>query len=313
MGHSVVDERGVYTKAKLQALRKVLPKAVATDRCSVVIGGSYARGEASTESDLDFYIVCDDATTKTKLQKNLGAIKKKLHEIVPKPPATGGAFAEIETIEEMVSNIGGGKDSNEKITRRVLFLLEGEWLYGSSRFTAYRERLVRRYIRDSISEYQLSRFLLNDLIRYYRTICVDFEYKTGEEKKSWGLRNLKLLFSRKLLYFSGLLVAAEAAHLTPAKKVERTLELLALTPINRVRAVCGTRANNALAMYGGFLEAISDSAIRKMADSVPATKSKHPEEFRRLKNEGHRFTWELARLIDETYVPAHPIHVALIL
>jgi len=53
---------------------------------------------------------------------------------------------------------------------------------------------------DSMSE--TSRFLLHDLIRYYRTICVDFEYKTYENGKPWGDRNIKIQFSRKFLYFS---------------------------------------------------------------------------------------------------------------
>lgn len=55
------------------------------------------------------------------------------------------------------------------------------------------------------------------LIRYHKTIAVDFEFKTSEDDKSWGIRNIKLLFSRNLLYFSGILVAAESIDKSQAR------------------------------------------------------------------------------------------------
>jgi hypothetical protein len=191
-------------------------------------------------------------------------------------------------------------------------LLEGDWLYNEAKFVAYREKVLDKYVLKSISDHQFCRFLLNDLIRYYRTICVDFEHKTEEMGKSWGTRNIKLIFSRKLLYFSGIIATAETWQHTYQAKRKRLSDLLMLTPIRRIEAVCGERADQALGAYGQFLRKIADPAIRKMLEGVPKDRGNQSPEFRLLKNEGHHFSWTLVKLLRDTYDPIHPIHNALV-
>jgi hypothetical protein len=76
-------------------------------------------------------------------------------------------------------------------------------------------------------------------------MCVDFEYKTVEEGKDWGIRNIKLIFSRKLIYFSGVLIAAQMAQRTYKEKLEIAEHLMDLTPLERIMEVCGISANKA--------------------------------------------------------------------
>ena len=310
-----IEERISFSTDKVAQIREALAHALGVDTpIAVVVNGSFARREASTESDLDYFLVADASFPEEERTRLLETIEQIVGKVVARPPAKGGAFDHAaESIEDMEQNIGGAGDTNDKITRRVLFLLEGDWLYGAARFALYRERIVKQYIRDSITDHQLSRFFLNDLIRYYRTICVDFEFKTREAGKDWGTRNLKLVFPRKLMYFSGILVAAETAQQTYATKISTTINLLNSTPVERLTRVCGGRAAKALEMYGEFLRAFADPKVRAMAKTVTADRKTHVEDFNKIKNASHHFSWELAKLLRETYDAGHPIHISLLL
>ncbi len=63
--------------------------------------------------------------------------------------------------------------------------------------------------------YRVPRFLLNDIVQFWRTMAVDFASKQRDRAgKGWGLRNAKLRMSRKLIFASGLLVCF-SSHLDP--------------------------------------------------------------------------------------------------
>ncbi len=166
------------------------------DTChfNLVYSGSYARKEASEESDFDYFLLFPGGAheQEKKLVKN--AIQKVVEEIVGRLPSKNGAFNECVECGELNKNIGGRKDTNENITRRILFLTEGAALGKSDLFEKQKDDLIGRYIQDNITDHQLALFFLNDVIRYYRTICVDFENRTVENNKKWGIRNIKLVF-----------------------------------------------------------------------------------------------------------------------
>lgn len=191
-------------------------------------------------------------------------------------------------------------------------LLESDWLANESLFNSLVEESIQSYVRDGITQHQLCRFFLNDLIRYYRTICVDFEFKTAHQGKSWGDRNVKLLFSRKLLYFSGVVTVAQTAQNTGEQKRRILREMLRKTPLQRIEEVCGPQSLPVLGSYSEFLEWLANSEIRELLNTTDADRLQHSEEFRRMKNKGHHFSWQLANLFESTYPPIHPIRQALI-
>jgi len=301
-----------YSEGLITRLRADLKSGLSEreDICVVAVG-SLARREASAESDLDYFIV-----SKNDLEeKDGGDLCKKVRELAEaagiRPPSAGGAFAAHVTVESIVKNIGGADDSNELLTRRMLFLLESEWLHNEKLYESVLDEAIKRYIRDSITQHQICRFLLNDLIRYYRTICVDFEHKTGSGGKSWGDRNIKLMYSRKLLYFSGILAVAQTNQHTAEEKRKILGFLLRLTPIERIKEVCGNASDGTLRRYNYFLGEMSRPDVRKMLQGTTDDRKEHSEEFRKFKNEGHHFSDDLELLLRTQYPPSHSIHQAL--
>lgn len=303
-----------YSTAKLSQMREFVQKQNGLSEILLGTYGSYARREASAQSDLDFFVICKSADQVDRAKEVLKPVKNELIRIAGREPSPTGAFGDVEDLETMLSNIGGNDDHNSKITRRILFLLEGEWLGNQLMFGDVLEQLIGKYVRDTITSHQLALFLLNDIIRYYRTICVDFEFKTIQDAdpKPWGTRNIKLVFSRKLLYFSGLLMVAETAQRSHVEKLKALSELSSMPVVDRILAVCGERAIHALKIYDEFLEALSHLDVRKeLNETTEIDRTKEP--FRTLKDKGHHFTWKLMSLLRDTYDSSHPIHRAIVL
>jgi hypothetical protein len=300
-----------FSKEKVLLLREAIKDIVPAGEM-IVINGSFARREASVGSDIDFSIVtCMTGKSEPNWAES---VREAIGAIVPVEPAEGGAFARVEHLETLISNIGGDHDDNHNITRRMLLLLEGDWLFNEAGLKNIRRRILERYIAEGMKDHQLALFLLNDVVRYYRTMAVDYEFKTVETSKvkPWGIRNIKLMFSRKLLYASGLFSVGITADRTRSSKISKLEELFELTVIDRMIAICGkNNVQPVLDSYDRFLDELESEQTR---DHLKALGRDGREDviFRELKNEGHHFTRELLKLFEQTFDTTHPIRRAII-
>lgn len=297
-----------HSDGKLQGLRDALATVVPKGAMAVTFG-SYARREASTESDIDYIVIANEGGGQEL--EHMGAIEKKVGEIVPIEPSEDGAFAKLVLRSDMLKNLGGQNDTNQTLTRRLLLLLEGEWLTDSSEFQTFRQELLTIYVRATRRDHQLALFLLNDIIRYWRTMTVDYMYKTTEGQKPWAIRNIKLTFSRKLLYASGVFSVGMTADRSEEAKVDILEHLFSLPVIDRMIDICGaSRAEKVLESYDMFLENLEKPKVR---DELKVIKSGDHGNiiFRKLKNEGHHFTRSLMSLFEETFHSTHPIRRAV--
>ncbi len=235
-------ERGLkYSDCQLSKIRDRLEELSLDSTALLVCCGSYARGEASEQSDIDYFMISDSTDKDTEIFQT---VRSEIRSIIPTGPSKDGAFAMEVNRTEILDNIGGDNDNNQKITRRILFLLEGVSLFNEPGLQCFRREILERYIREGMTEHQLALFLLNDIIRYYRTVAVDYEFKisVNDSPKPWAIRNIKLVFSRKLLYASGLFSIAMTADRTREEKIKILEDLFGCPVVERMIKICGKAA-----------------------------------------------------------------------
>lgn len=180
----------------------------------IVVFGSLARDEWTSGSDVDWTLLIDGQANPDH-QKVTQEIRKTIYQTeregtTLKKPGTEGIFGNMAFSHDIVHHIGGQNDSNKNTTQRILLMLESiplRDLKAASEVGAF-ERVTRnvicRYLHDDTNfsstdqdNSRIPRFLLNDVVRYWRTMCVDFAYKEWEQGNAkWALRNIKLRLSR---------------------------------------------------------------------------------------------------------------------
>jgi len=96
----------------------------------------------------------------------------------------------------------------------MLLLLESVPIGPRPAYDRVVRAIIDRYLEEEAhvlvegeKRFKVPRFLLNDIVRFWRTMAVDFASKQRDRGgKGWGLRNAKLRMSRKLIFASGILV-----------------------------------------------------------------------------------------------------------
>ena len=267
---------------------------------SVVVFGSLARDEFTDESDLDWTLLVDGQADSDHLHI-AQAIRKKLTLAGFNEPGRTGVFGNTTFSHGLIHLIGGEDDTNRNTTQRILLLLESRGI-NSGEADAYGRVLtavLNRYLEEEANLvqaqaklYKVPRFLLNDIVRFWRTMAVDFASKQrSREGEDWGLKVSKLSMSRKLIFASGLLVCFGCSFDTELskelEKAERPLvpllgylrSLVRFTPLELVARASLSHGNASTGRkifdsYDRFLAMISDSEKRDHLKNV------RPEESR---------------------------------
>ncbi len=268
---------------------------------SVVLLGSWGRHEVTSASD-DDAIVLFCGAHRDHVRPEPGQVANLLGGPAPGPEGLFGATA---WLEDLAGNLGLEGDTNTILTRRMLFLLESVAIAGDGAYTAARDQLLAIYLAAHQRDYRPPRFLLNDLVRYWRTIAVDFEGKhRARSGEGWGLRFAKLRFSRKVLFAGGLLPVLEC-HALPAADMPGFLaERFAEPPLDRVArafldhgmADAGARA---LRAYAAFLDVLDDPAARSHLAALSESEAESSETYVRIRELGDDLQAALLALLFE--------------
>ncbi|MGE8391601.1 MAG: nucleotidyltransferase domain-containing protein [Pseudomonas sp.] len=313
--HPFLTKRYQYSQTVIQRIRRHMEAAVPHASLSIVAVGSFGRGELSDVSDLDFFLLHEGDTDEAKLN---GLLQRLQREVTPYTAASENdpekySQAAVCSYDQISLEANGKQDSYTALTRRMLLLLEGRPLCGELFFHQCRQQLLRHYIKPGDSANGLARYLLNDIVRYYRTLMANFEHQVTVLGKPWGLRNIKLHFSRKLLFIGGVVLVAQTSHLPSQEKVARIEHLLHLTPLQRLQSIGQDNPSTVFLLnhYQHFLSTISSARNRQLLDQVNRSNCQQSSLYLQLRELSEVFSLELERWIRHQY-PAHPIHHALL-
>jgi hypothetical protein len=251
---------------------------------SIVVVGSIGRGEVTDSSDVDWTLLIDGPADPHHA-KLVSEIRRGFEDLGLQKPGQTETFAVMASSHELVHHIAGTHDTNQNLTRRILLLFESAAITGP----LVRSRVIRnvmdRYVTHDViaprpepPDRVIPHFLLNDVVRYWRTMASDYASKMWERQNTgWGLRNVKLRFSRKLIFVAGLLACfsfeldppddAESIRADreglPLKLTTHVLQRLELSPLEALASFLLKNGNDSaarqvFAAYDQFLGILLD-------------------------------------------------------
>jgi len=281
-----IIEAKVLTTKIIKRIKAQFDVPLFSSDADLVVFGSIARGECNTKSDVDWTILIDGQASSHHFNSSY-IVKSKLEGLELQEHGKTGMFGQVTFSHDLIHYIGGEEDTNHNISRRLLLLLESIPIgfdTSEENISNAHERVLRGIIDQYISndsgfrserlaKLTLPRFLLNDFIRFWRTMCVDFALKQKERRgENWALRNIKLRMSRKMIFVKGLLMCFSCyknESLTNAGDVKEHLKNLAImNPMDVLITVLSSRAVNTedickvMDSYNDFLGLLANSEKR---------------------------------------------------
>lgn len=276
---------------------------------AVFVCGSYGRLEAHKNSDLDVFFVntySPDLKQNEVFKTNLSRLNRfrlwarflEITESIGFPaPTDDGKYLVVHELHDIREHLGGQQDdATNEFTTRMLLLLESRPVANGVAYEKLIETVVGAYFTDYHDHEKNFQpvFLLNDIIRYWKTMCLNYEHSrrlkairpeglSDEEYKKKRaevhLKNLKLKYSRLMICYS-MVVAMSAIEEHSREKI---VDLIKLTPIQRLEKLRDHhpfRVDVVLKAYASFLAEVSHSEIKTQLQD----KSYRNEQFEAARN-----------------------------
>ncbi len=186
-------------------------------------------------SDCDFLVLVHGLAPHNRITKAIQQVADLAREKRYGDVGTQGVFGDFAIGTELMARIGLDADTNVNTTRRLLVLFESVPVFNEDVRTDLIRQLLERYCTDydpasgrrNHDRIKVPRFLLNDLIRYWRTMAVDFGAKQWRSVRTeWHLRYVKLLTTRKILYAGSLMSLLRTPDMVAASETPEQFQQL---------------------------------------------------------------------------------------
>lgn len=354
---SGLQARRKQSRDGLRDVRKEIDKALPSGFCeenrvTMYVTGSFGRLEARYEptdrkkgSDLDIFFMYmpDEPSIRDDLSRLtwfplIAAVIRVAEKLKFEPFSRDGEFLAAHNVFRIGSELGSrDEDAANGFTARLLLLLEGRPLANDELFDRVLLETISFYFRDFESHRETFRpyALINDILRYWRTMCLNYEHKRetqrGELQRKLdaveadraldddakqsrsdemdidfraesALDNLKLRYSRLALCFS---MVAPLASGPDGVKPEDVRDLCGMVPSERwalaAKRDSSGRASklvpDMLGSYEGFLDVVADKEDVRV-------RLRDPKERNRLKQDAGAFGDQIAELLRLVTTPS---------
>ncbi|KAA3611181.1 MAG: hypothetical protein D8M58_14495 [Calditrichaeota bacterium] len=234
--HSMLNKRATNSTERIDTLRKKFNNCLKDKFKDIVVYcvGSIGRGEVGNVSNLDLFILSKHE------QKDISKLDELLllaeiiniNQQLDYPDfSNDGRFLKVYSLKDMLGKLDSPLDDYENsFTARMLLLLESKAIHNNELYETFIVEIVDHYFRDKKDTDKFKPlFLLNDILRYWRTLCLNYEKTRNDKIKPWRKKNINLKYSRMLTIFGTILPIVAL----PVKNRDQFIELTKLTPLER--------------------------------------------------------------------------------
>jgi len=221
MARELFERRREYTKDRVEEFRTSFLNSLGSDVARVLADhtcvyatGSGGRGELSQHSDLDLFTVRQGEPSNLDAILIRAALVRATRDVGFPEPSNDGQFLATHSADRLIDMMGTPEDDTENtFTARMLMLLESTPVAGAEVYDSIIRRVVDRYWgnTDEHPRDYLPIILLNDIVRYWRILLLNYEAKKSKTFPEQKLRSYKLRFARCMTCYSAIayLLAAE--------------------------------------------------------------------------------------------------------
>lgn len=224
---------------------------------TIAVAGSLGRLELSPSSDLDLIVVLREPTSDDVNHRVWNALRP-LELRLPKPD---GIYGRAVTISQLVSRESLGVIDEDKATfgQRMQLLIESRALWNEPALTQLQREILERFTDDvAVETIQRWRPLIDDLLRYHRSLCVHYARLQRERLPGWRDLVDKAGHSR-LAGIAGLLFLLAESTRAVDDALSFVVDRLPLTPLERIAMVGRSGFETITACYARFLNSLQST------------------------------------------------------
>ena len=233
-------KRHLKSQERLARVRRTFADYVhITDQpMAIFCAGSLARMEIGTKSDLDVFVTADPVDESHELRKRLFQLRLFSEMISANDDlnfqsfSNDGEYLKLCFLDDIKFRAGSRVDDSENLfTTRMLLILESQFVANESVYRKHLRDVLTLYYRDQTKTTSFRPvFLLNDILRYWRTMCLNYEERRHDVDRPFRKKNVNLKFSRMVTVFGTVLPLVAK----PIDSVSELEDMCTKTPLQRL-------------------------------------------------------------------------------